>query len=464
MSALLSSDKCDLLLFYPRKSVDMHKGDIDMKRKAFDHLKEWRSNPHRKPLVLLGARQVGKTWLMKEFGKEFYDSVAYINCDAEPLAKELFVDDYNIERILFSVQAITGVKPEPEKTLIIFDEIQEAPRGLHSLKYFQEEASEYHVMTAGSLLGITLHQGDSFPVGKVDMLSIYPLDFDEFLEANGEITLLQVLHEGDWELIETFAPKFIEQLRYYYFVGGMPEVVSHFISNKDLTEVRRLQEDILSAYRSDISKHSSKTESIRIGQVLESLPSQLVKENKKFIYGVIKKGARAKEFEVAIQWLMDAGIIHKVSRVKEIQMPVKFYEDLSAFKLFLLDCGLFACMVDAPAKQMLVGDNVFKEFKGTFTEQFVLQQLVALGKTPYYWNSETTSAEIDFVVQDHDRVIPIEVKAEANVRSRSMRTYISSNPERGLKGLRISMKGYKDQGWMENIPLYAITRYFSDNR
>jgi len=464
MSALLSSDKCDLLLFYPRKSVDLHKGDIDMKRKAFDHLKEWRSNPHRKPLVLLGARQVGKTWLMKEFGKEFYDSVAYINCDAEPLAKELFVDDYNIERILFSVQAITGVKPEPEKTLIIFDEIQEAPRGLHSLKYFQEEASEYHVMTAGSLLGITLHQGDSFPVGKVDMLSIYPLDFDEFLEANGEMTLLQVLHEGDWELIETFAPKFIEQLRYYYFVGGMPEVVSHFISNKDLTEVRRLQEDILSAYRSDISKHSSKTESIRIGQVLESLPSQLVKENKKFIYGVIKKGARAKEFEVAIQWLMDAGIIHKVSRVKEIQMPVKFYEDLSAFKLFLLDCGLFACMVDAPAKQMLVGDNVFKEFKGTFTEQFVLQQLVALGKTPYYWNSETTSAEIDFVVQDHDRVIPIEVKAEANVRSRSMRTYISSNPERGLKGLRISMKGYKDQGWMENIPLYAITRYFSDNR
>lgn len=442
----------------------MHKGDIDMKRKAFDQLKEWRSNPHRKPLILLGARQVGKTWLMKEFGKEFYDSVAYINCDAEPLAKELFVDDYNIERILFSVQAITGVKPEPEKTLIIFDEIQEVPRGLHSLKYFQEEASEYHVMTAGSLLGITLHQGDSFPVGKVDMLSIYPLDFDEFLEANGEMTLLQVLHEGDWELIETFAPKFIEQLRYYYFVGGMPEVVSHFISNKDLTEVRRLQEDILSAYRSDISKHSSKTESIRIGQVLESLPSQLVKENKKFIYGVIKKGARAKEFEVAIQWLMDAGIIHKVSRVKEIQMPVKFYEDLSAFKLFLLDCGLFACMVDAPAKQMLVGDNVFKEFKGTFTEQFVLQQLVALGKTPYYWSSETTSAEIDFVVQDHDRVIPIEVKAEANVRSRSMSTYISSNPERGLKGLRISMKGYKDQGWMENIPLYAITRYFSDNR
>lgn len=435
-----------------------------MRRKAFDQLKAWKSNTKRKPLILLGARQVGKTWLMKEFGKEFYDSVAYINCDAEPLAKELFADDYNIERILFSVQAITGVKPEPEKTLIIFDEIQEAPRGLHSLKYFQEEASEYHVMTAGSLLGITLYQGDSFPVGKVDMLSIYPLDFDEFLEANGETALLQVLHEGDWKLIDTFSSKFIEQLRYYYFVGGMPEVVSHFVTTKDLTEVRRLQEDILSAYRSDISKHSSKTESIRIGQVLDSLPSQLVKENKKFIYGVIKEGARAKEFEVAIQWLMDAGIIHKVSRVKEIQMPVKFYESLSAFKLFLLDCGLFACMVDAPAKQMLVGDNIFKEYKGTFTEQFVLQQLVALGKTPYYWSNETTPAKIDFVVQDSDRVIPIEVKAEENVRSRSLSTYISANAERGLKGLRISMKGYIDQGWMENIPLYAISRYFSDNR
>lgn len=435
-----------------------------MRRKALNQLKEWKSNSTRKPLVLLGARQVGKTWLMREFGNEFYESVAYVNCDAEPLAKDLFADDYNIKKILLSVQAITGVKPEPETTLIIFDEIQEAPRGLHSLKYFHEEASEYHVMAAGSLLGITLHQGDSFPVGKVDMLSIYPLDFDEFLEANGETSLLQVLHEGDWKLIDTFSSKFIEQLRYYYFVGGMPEVVSHFIENGDLTEVRRLQGDILSAYRHDISKHSSKNESIRIGQVLDSLPSQLVKENKKFIYGVVREGARAKEFEVAIQWLIDAGIVHKVSRVKEIQLPVKFYEDLSAFKLFLLDCGLFACMVDAPAKQMLIGDNIFKEFKGSFTEQFVLQQLIALGKTPYYWSNNTTPSEIDFVVQHDSRVIPIEVKVEENVRSRSLRTYIEANPKPQLKGLRISMKGYKDQNWMENIPLYAITCYFAEKQ
>uniref|UniRef100_A0AB33JB83 ATP-binding protein n=1 Tax=Prevotella sp. GTC17260 TaxID=3236796 RepID=A0AB33JB83_9BACT len=432
-----------------------------MKRKVFNQLEAWKKRKSRKPLILLGARQVGKTWLMQEFGKTCYESVAYINCDAEPLAKDLFADDYNMERILFAIQAITGVKPEPDKTLIIFDEIQEVPRGLHSLKYFLENANAYHVMAAGSLLGITLHQGDSFPVGKVDMLTIHPMDYEEFLEANGEETLLQLLHQGDWKMMETFASKFIEQLRYYYFVGGMPEVLSHFIQNHDLSEVRRLQQNILDAYRNDISKHSSKTESIRIGQVLDSLPSQLAKENKKFIYGVIKQGARAKEYELAIQWLIDAGIIHKVSRVKEIQSPIKFYEDLSAFKLFLLDCGLFACMVDAPAKQMLIGDNVFKEFKGAFTEQFVLQQLVVQGFTPYYWSNDTSPAEIDFVIQTEDRAIPIEVKAEENVRARSMKTYIDGHPKACLKGLRISMKGYVDQGWMENIPLYSTLAFYT---
>ncbi|MCI6160317.1 MAG: ATP-binding protein [Prevotella sp.] len=312
-----------------------------MRRKVFTQLKKWKESKSRKPLILLGARQVGKTWLMKEFGKACYDSVAYINCDAEPLAKELFTDDYNIDRILFAVQAITGVRPEKERTLIVFDEIQ----------------------------------------------------------------------------------------------------------------------DIIEAYRNDIPKHSSKTESVRIGQVLDSLPSQLAKENKKFIYGVIKQGARAKDYELAIQWLIDAGIIHKVSRVKEIQSPLKFYEDLSAFKLFLLDCGLFACMVDAPAKQMLVGDNVFKEFKGSFTEQYVLQQLVSMDITPYCWSNDKTPAEIDFVVQTEDRVIPIEVKAEENVRSRSVKTYIDKHSEANLKGLRLSMRGYVNQDWMENVPLYGIRRW-----
>lgn len=430
-----------------------------MKRKALEQLRAWKASAGRKPLILLGARQVGKTWLMREFGRECYESVAYINCDAEPLAKGLFTDDYSIERILFAVQAISGVKPEPGKTLVVFDEIQELPRGLHSLKYFQENAPEYHVMAAGSLLGITLHQGDSFPVGKVDMMSVHPMDFEEFLEANGEEALLQIFRQGDWKMMDMFASKFIEQLRYYYFVGGMPEVVSRFVEHHDLAEVRRLQQNILEAYRNDISKHSSKTENVRIGQVLASLPSQLAKENKKFVYGVVRQGARAKDYELAIQWLIDAGIIHKVSRVKEILSPMKFYEDPSAFKVFLLDCGLFGCMADVPAREMLIGSNVFREFKGSFSEQFVLQQLASMGLTAYYWSNDTSPAEIDFVVQTAERVIPIEVKAEENVRARSMKTYIDNHPDARLKGLRLSMKGYVDQGWMENVPLYGMLKY-----
>ena len=386
-----------------------------MERKLFAELIKWKDR-----------RQVGKTWLMKEFGRRCFDNVAYVNCDAEPLAAHLFTEDYDIDRILFSVQTITGVKPEAGKTLIIFDEVQQVERGLHSLKYFAENAPQYHVVAAGSLLGITLGRGESFPVGKVDMLHVYPMDFGEFLFAN--------------------AP---------YFVGGMPEVVADFVANHDQARVRQLQQNILNAYRNDISKHTTPTESMRIGQVLESLPSQLAKENKKFIYGAIKKGARAKEFELAIQWLVDAGIVCRVHRVKEIRMPVKFYEDLSAFKLFLIDCGLLGCMVGASPKQMLVGNNVFTEFKGAFTEEFVMQQLVAAGLRPYYWSSETTPAEIDFVVENEDAVIPIEVKAEENVRAKSMATYIGSHPDDHLHGLRFSMKGYERQDWMTNVPLYA---------
>lgn len=429
-----------------------------MYRRAFQHLKSWKESKHRKPLILLGARQVGKTWLMKDFGDKCYDSVAYINCDEDPLAKNLFRDDYNTSRILMSVQAITGVKVEPGRTLLILDEIQEAPRGLHSLKYFQENAPELHVVAAGSLLGITLHQGDSFPVGKVDMLTIHPMDFEEFLEANGDKALVNILHQADWQMTTDFAPKFIERLRYYYFVGGMPEVVLSFTQDHDLATVRTLQQNILTAYRNDISKHSSKTESVRIGQVLDSLPSQLAKENKKFIYGAIKQGARAKDYELAIQWLTDAGIVQKVSRVKEIISPLKFYEDLKAFKLFFLDCGLLACLSDAKASQMLVSDNAFREFKGAFTEQYVMQQLVSMGISPYYWSSDKTPSEIDFVIQTESSVKPIEVKAEENVRVRSLKSYIDSHPEAHLKGLRFSMKGYTDQEWMENAPLFAVRK------
>ena len=429
-----------------------------MKRKIYNQLLKWKEDKDRKPLILLGARQVGKTWIMQHFGKEEYKKVAYVNCDDEPRMKQIFELDYNIERILLTLQAITGIKVTPGDTLIILDEIQETPRALHSLKYFCEKAPEYHVMVAGSLLGVTLGKGESFPVGKVDMLSMYPMDYEEFLEATGNEGWLEILHSKDWALIEMMIPKMIELLRQYYYVGGMPGVVSKFIENANLQQVRTLQQKILEAYRRDISKHTSETESARIRQVLDSLPAQLAKENKKFIYGAIRKGARAKDFEIAIQWLLDAGIIYKVSRIKEPKVPVKFYEDFDAFKLFMLDCGLLACMVDAPADQMLIGNNIFTEFKGALTEQYVMQQLKVLGLSPYYWSNAKTPAEIDFIIQKGSRVVPIEVKAEENVRARSLSQFIKDNPQ--LKGLRISMKGYVNQDWMENIPLIAIDSYF----
>ena len=429
-----------------------------MKRKIYKQLLKWKRNVDRKPLMLLGARQVGKTWIMQHFGEKEYKNVAYINCDDEPRMKQLFELDYNIDRILITIQAITGVKITPADTLIIMDEIQEVPRGLHSLKYFCEKAPEYHVMVAGSLLGVTLGKGESFPVGKVDMLTMFPMDYEEFLDATGNEGWIELLHSKDWGLIDIMKPKMTELLRQYYFVGGMPGVVSKFIENTDLQQVRTLQRAILEAYRRDISKHTSAAESTRIREVLDSLPSQLARENKKFIYGAVRKGSRAKDFELAIQWLVDAGIVYKVNRIKEPKMPLKFYEDMDVFKLFLLDCGLLACMTDASADQMLIGDNVFTEFKGAFTEQYVLQQLLALGLKPYYWSNTKTPSEIDFIIQDNQRVIPIEVKAEENVRARSLAQFIKDTP--GLKGLRISMKGYVDQEWMENIPLIAIGTYF----
>lgn len=427
-----------------------------MHRDIIHKLRDWKQSGNRKPLILLGARQVGKTWVMQEFGRKDYAQVAYVNCDEEPLAKTMFEQDYSIARILLVVQAITGVVVEPGKTLVIFDEIQEAPRGLHCLKYFYENAPEYHVMAAGSLLGVALGHKESFPVGKVNMLHLYPMSFEEFLLGVGEERLHQVLQSGDNDLLSVMKPKLIDMLRQYYFVGGMPEVVFSYARNRNLQEVRSLQHDIIESYRSDISKHATKSETIRINQVLDSIPSQLTKENKKFIYGVIKEGSRAVQYELAIQWLVDAGIVYKVPRVSCLKMPLKAYEDLGAFKLFLLDCGLLGAMVDAPASQVIASDTVFTEYKGAFTEQFVHQQLTSKAIKAYYWSSPKSSAEIDFVIQKDNCVIPVEVKATENVRARSMAEYIKNNPELHLKGIRISMKGYIDQGWMENIPLYCI--------
>lgn len=429
-----------------------------MKRKIYKNLLEWKNSGTRKPLLLLGARQVGKTWVMKEFGRREYENVVYINCDNEPLTKTLFVDDYNIDRLILGFQAIAGVSINAENTLIILDEIQEAPRGLHSLKYFYEDAPQYHIIAAGSLLGVTLSRTESFPVGKVDMLRMYPLDFTEFINAVGQSSIGNLLKEKQFSLVETFGKKYEELLFQYYFVGGMPEAVQSFIDRNDPNEIREIQNRILTAYRMDISKHSSKTESIRIGMVLNSLPSQLARDNKKFIYGAIKKGGRASEFEMAIQWLVDAGVVYKVNRVSKIEIPLKAYEDFGAFKLFCMDVGLLCCMADIPAKILLLDREKLETYKGMVTEEFVAQQLVSNSNTIYYWSNDTTPSEIDFVMQYGTSVYPIEVKGGVNVKGKSIAQYIKKYPE--LKGLRFSLLPYREQDWITNYPLYSVPFVF----
>ena len=430
-----------------------------MERVFYRDLLKWKESAERKPLIVQGARQVGKTWIMKHFGTNEYKQMIYVNCDEEPRMKEMFKQDYNIDRILFELQVISGIKATPHDTLIIFDEIQEVARGLHALKYFCENAREYHVMVAGSFLGIALSEGTSFPVGKVDIFCLYPMSFDEFLKEHNP-NLHSLLSNGEWNSFQTFHADLVAELRLYYFLGGMPEVVQSYLNNGDLKKARSLQKTILNAYRNDFSKHSGKNKAIRIRQVFDSIPSQLVKENKKFIYNLIKRGARAAEYELAIQWLIDCGLVYKVSRVREMKLPLKFYEDLGAFKLFLLDCGLFGCLNEVQPDQILLGNTIFTEYKGSFTEIFVMQQLVAKGFAPYYWSKEQADGELDFIIQKDSKLIPIEVKAEENVRSRSLSQFIKDHPE--YKGLRISMRGFQEQDWMINIPLYAINIYMKN--
>lgn len=430
-----------------------------MKRYVWKELIAWKNSSKRKPLIVKGARQVGKTYLLKAFGKAEYESVAYVNCDNNTLMRDLFRDDYDMERIIRSLGAITEKKIVPGKTLIILDEIQEAPRGLASLKYFCENASAYHVAVAGSLLGIALHTDTSFPVGKVDIIELYPMNFEEFLLGMGEKELLSILKEKEWKTIVPLRSRYIEWLRQYYFVGGMPEAVRTYAESKNIVEVRRIQETVLFAYQNDISKHAPIREVPRINMVWKSIPAQLAKDNKKFIYGALKKGGRANEFEIAIQWLIDCGLIYKINRISTPQLPLSFYEDFSAFKLFMLDCGLMGALAHVPAAQMLVGDNIFKEYKGAFTEGFVLQQLkTANDVSVYYYSNDDSSMEIDFVIQQEAKVIPIEVKAEENLKAKSLKTYVDRYP--ALKGIRFSMSDYCDQQWMENIPLYAISSLF----
>lgn len=426
-----------------------------MYRTAMDALLQWKEKINRKPLIIMGARQVGKTWLMKEFGKTHYEKTAYISFYNNKRMDDVFQADFDIKRILMNLNIESGVTITPGDTLIILDEIQDSPKVLESLKYFCEEAPQYHVVAAGSLLGVTIHEGVSYPVGKVDLLDLYPLNFREFLYAMDEQSLADALATKDYALIDNFSEKYLFWLKNYYYVGGMPAVVDEFRQNRDYAEVRRIQNDIVRQYEGDFGKHVDARTLPRIRLVWDSVPLQLAKENKKFFFGQIKKGARSSEYEIAIQWLVDCGLIYKVNRVNEPNMPLKAYKSMNAYKLFVLDVGLLGAMSELEAESILEGNDIFIEFKGALTEQYVLQQLISDTRyNPYYFGTEKATFEQDFLIQKGKDIVPIEVKAGENIRSQSLKAYCDKYKPN--KAVRFSTLKYMDQGWMENIPLYAV--------
>ena len=426
-----------------------------MYRTAMEKLYRWKESKRRKPLIIEGARQVGKTWLMKEFGNKAYANTVYINFDSNSIMTELFASDLNTERLIMGIELYVGRKIDPNNTLLIFDEVQEVPRALSSLKYFYENAPQYHIVCAGSLLGIALHGGTSFPVGKVDFLHLYPLSFKEFLMATEGEQFARLLEQQDFSMITSFKQKYIDALKQYYFVGGMPEAVESFAEEKDFNEVRNIQKRILAAYEQDFSKHAPIEIVPKIRMVWNSIPSQLAKENKKFLYGLVREGGRAKDFEAAIMWLCDCGLVHKISRINTAGIPLKAYEDLKAFKLFLVDVGLLGCMTGLRQRTLLEGNDLFVEFKGALTEQYVCQQLKTMEDLGiYYYTNDRGSCEVDFVIDNGEQIIPVEVKAEINLKAKSLKTYCEKfQPEIAV---RTSMADYKKEDWLINLPLYAI--------
>ena len=419
-------------------------------------LVSWKNKQGRKPLIIRGARQVGKTWLMKEFGKNEYAQTAYVNFESSKLLKALFVDNFDIQRIITAVQIETGVQINPENTLIIFDEIQEAEGAITSLKYFCENAPQYHIIAAGSLLGVALQKHTSFPVGKVEFLDLHPLNFTEFLMALDQLPLLDLLKSRDWILIKSFKEKYIQLLRQYYFIGGMPEAVLSFKTQNDFKEVRDIQKRILSAYEQDFSKHAPIEIVPRIRMLWNSIPVQLAKENKKFIYGAVKLGSRAKDYELALSWLIDCGLVYKVCRVSKPGIPLKAYEGVTAFKLFIADVGLMGAMGDIDVRTLIEGNVIFEEFKGALTEQYVLQQLLTIPDLAiYYWSAESSTAEVDFLIQYAGEVIPIEVKAEENLKAKSLKVFCQKYTPK--TAIRTSMSDFRKEDWLTNLPLYAIS-------
>jgi predicted AAA+ superfamily ATPase len=417
-------------------------------------LESWKQSPSRKPLILRGARQVGKTWLMRAFGEKNYQNIAYFNFEKASHLKEVFSGNFDVRKIVLALQAESGIKIEPEKTLIVFDEIQTIPQALTALKYFLEDAPQYHVICAGSLLGIALNQKVSFPVGKVDFLNLHPMSFPEFLDAMNEQKLLELIQQNEWEVVNLFRDKMVTLLRYYYFVGGMPEAVKVFSSRGDFNLVRDVQQNILTAYENDFSKHAPVDVVPRLRMVWNSIPAQLAKENRKFIYGKIQKGSRSKDYEIALSWLVDCGLAVKVPRVSKPGLPLKAYEEAASFKLYLVDVGLLSALSNLSASIIINSNKGFTEFKGALTEQFVLQQLSSSGLDSYFWSAERATAEVDFVVQLKEGTYPIEVKANVNLQAKSLKVYYNKfSPPRAI---RTSLAGFKEQDWLINIPLYAI--------
>ena len=426
-----------------------------MYRYKIEELKKWKKSKDRKPLIIRGARQVGKTWLIKEFGKQEYQQVAYINFDDNERMNQLFSGDFDIERIIQGLKIESGVNIEAENTLIIFDEIQETPKAVTALKYFCEKANEYNIVAAGSLLGVAMHEGTSFPVGKVDFLDLYPLNFFEFLEALGEKQLVELIKNNDIDLINVFSDKLKQYLKQYMYIGGMPEVVNAYVQNKDFGEVRRKQNELLTAYEQDFSKHAPNAVVPRIRQLWNNIPTQLAKENKKFIYGLIKQGARAREYELALSWLIDCGLVYQVNRVNDCKVLLSAYQDFSAFKLYLLDVGLLCAMANIDATTIIDGNEIFVEFKGSLTEQFVLTELKTNTDVPiFYWSADKGIAEVDYIIQLGKNNIPIEVKSNENLQAKSLKSFVQKYDTK--VNVRTSMANYRKEDWLINIPLYMI--------
>ncbi len=425
-----------------------------MKRDALQKLVEWKETANRKPLILNGARQVGKTWLMKEFGRTAFKNVAYVNFDGNPRMKEVFAQDFDVARLLLALQAETHQTIRPEETLIIFDEIQTNHAALTSLKYFCEQSPQLAIVAAGSLLGIGLHEGSGFPVGKVDRLDLYPMSFVEFLCAVGEDELVEFLNRMEWQLITSFKSRFIQWLRTYYFVGGMPEAVAVFCNKRSFRDARRVHNRILRDYTDDFSKHIPAADLPYAQLLWQSLPSQLAKENKKFVYASVKSGLRGRQIEGALQWLKQAGLVFPVSGVTKPSIPLSAYAD-ARFKLFGLDVGLLAAQCELDERTLLEGNRIFTEFKGALTEQYVQQQLrSACEITPFYWSSERANAEVDFVFKSGMDVLPLEVKAEENLRAKSLAVFRDTFSPRLC--IRTSMSDYRREEWLLNLPLYAL--------